>query len=40
MKASTFYDNKANKIFKVLVDLENEYYEAHPDEDPDKKGEK
>lgn len=38
MRLANFYARKANRIFKVLIDLENEYYEAHPDEDPDKKG--
>lgn len=38
MKLANFYARKANRIYKVLIDLENEYYEAHPDEDPDKKG--
>lgn len=36
MRLANFYAKKANKIYKVLIDLENEYYEAHPDEDPDK----
>lgn len=39
MRVANFYARKANKIYKVLIDLENEYYEAHPDEDPDRKGE-
>lgn len=39
MKLANFYARKANRIYKVLIDLENEYYDAHPDEDPDKKGE-
>lgn len=38
MKLANFYARKANRIYRVLIDLENEYYEAHPDEDPDKKG--
>lgn len=38
MRLANFYARKANRIFKVLIDLENEYYEKHPDEDPDKKG--
>lgn len=38
MKLASFYARKANRIYKVLIDLENEYYEAHPDEDPDKIG--
>lgn len=38
MKLANFYARKANRIYKVLIDLENEYYEAHPDEDPDTKG--
>lgn len=38
MKLANFYARKANRIFKVLIDLENEYYEAHPEEDSDKNG--
>jgi len=36
-RMAEFYARKANQIYKVLIDLENEYYEVHPDEDPDKK---
>lgn len=36
MKLANFYTRKADRIYKVLIDLENEYYEAHPEEDPDK----
>lgn len=36
MRLANFYTKKANKIYKVLIDLENEYYKAHTDEDPDK----
>lgn len=39
MKLANFYARKANRIYKVLIDLEDEYYEAHPEEDPDKEGE-
>lgn len=38
MKLANFYARKANRIFKVLINLENEYYEAHPEEDPDREG--
>ena len=37
--AISFWAKKAQKITDVLIKLENEYYEAHPDEDPDKKEE-
>ena len=36
MRVASFYANKANKIMKVLINLESEYYKAHPDEDPDR----
>lgn len=37
MKVASFYANKANKIMKVLIGLESEYYKAHPDEDPNRR---
>lgn len=37
-RIAEFYAKKANKIYEVLIRLENEYYEAHPDEDPNKEG--
>lgn len=37
-RIAEFYAKKANKVYEVLIRLENEYYEAHPDEDPDKGG--
>lgn len=37
-RIAEFYAKKSNRIYGVLIGLENEYYEAHPDEDPDKKG--
>ena len=40
MKLADFYARKANRIYKVLIDLENEYYEKHPDEDLYKKDRK
>jgi len=36
VKKAELLARKANKIFDVLISLENEYYEMHPDEDPDK----
>lgn len=38
MRLANFYAKKANRIYGVLIGLEKEYYETHPDEDPDKKG--
>lgn len=38
MKLADFYARKANEIYDVLIKLGNEYYEAHPEEDPDKEG--
>lgn len=35
MKLASYYARKANLIHKVLIELENEYYESHPEEDPD-----
>lgn len=32
-----FLGKKADRIYGVLQKLESEYYEAHPDEDPDRK---
>lgn len=37
-RIAEFYAKKANRIYGVLIGLESEYYETHPDEDPDKKG--
>lgn len=37
MRLANFYAKKANKIYNVLIRLEDEYYEAHPDEDPDRR---
>lgn len=37
IKLADFYARKANKIYNVLMKLENEYYEDHPDEDPNIK---
>lgn len=34
-RAAAHWEKKANRIYKVLIDLENEYYKAHPEEDPD-----
>ncbi|MBQ6396211.1 hypothetical protein IJH89_01335 [Candidatus Saccharibacteria bacterium] len=34
-RAAKHWAKKANRIYQVLIDLENEYYKAHPEEDPD-----
>ena len=34
-RAAEHWTKKANRIYQVLIDLENEYYKAHPEEDPD-----
>lgn len=36
IRAGEFYVNKADKISQTIIDLENEYYEKHPEEDPDR----
>lgn len=36
LKMMKFTSKKADKIYQVLINIENEYYENHPDEDPDK----
>lgn len=33
IRLANFYAKKGDKIYKVLIDLENEYYNNHPDED-------
>lgn len=38
MKLASYYAEKANRIYNVLTDLESEYYKAHPEEDPDRRG--
>ncbi len=39
MSGVKHWNKKSDKIFDVLIKLENEYYKAHPDEDPDRKEE-
>lgn len=36
-RIARYWENKSNRIWETLVNIENEYYNAHPDEDPDRR---